>query len=488
MAVCYYYGQGLQKDWREASKWFEKSAKQGNARAQAFLGRSYLYGHGVNEDDAQAVYWLQQGVAQGDDVAQYELGICYQYGYGVESSQKSAWELFQKSAEQGNDDAQCKAGEFCYFGIAEVSDPTLAVEWFEKSANQDNSLAQTWVGKCLYFGYGAEQDWAAAKEWFEKASENGDETAAWWIDLINHTNQDLLNPVLLNSHRQARMSAFAHLLANQPSISSSDNWSYYPKINEKLKIKLLQNIDDRINPEEVFCVGDTTLFGSMKNGIVFTMHGVYIRPMVGKAFYFNYADIDRWQVRPNETQSEDMSKAKLALAFRDNTEHIISDVFYYKDLLANAIECLRCADSAWNFTTGHRKSGIVTEGPLAMHEVVLTSGAAAMGGAIGFAAAKSIFGMKAKTRAKYRVIGMQSAYEMASDEYEEKLLRQAEAFKKDKALLTKDIVGYRELLKSYETYITALEATHDEAKAPLIQRLQAECNELKALEASIDES
>lgn len=77
---------------------------------------------------------------------------------------------------------------------------------------------------------------------------------------------------------------------------------------------------------------------------------------------------------------------------------------------------------------------------------------------------------------------------MASDEYEEKLLRQAEAFKKDKALLTKDIVGYRELLKSYETYITALEATHDEAKAPLIQRLQAECNELKALEASIDES
>ena len=63
------------------------------------------------------------------------------------------------------------------------------------------------------------------------------------------------------------------------------NTTYYPKINEKLKIKLLQNIDDRINPEEVFCVGDTTLFGSMKNGIVFTMHGVYIRPMVGKASF-----------------------------------------------------------------------------------------------------------------------------------------------------------------------------------------------------------
>ena len=89
--------------------------------------------------------------------------------------------------------------------------------------------------------------------------------------------------------------------------------------------------------------------------------------------------------------------------------------------------------------------------------------------------------MNAKTRAKYRVLGMQSAYEMASDEYEEKLLRQAEAFRKDKALLKKDISGYRELLQKYEDYIATLEAAHDEANTPLIQRLQAERDELKAV-------
>lgn len=97
---------------------------------------------------------------------------------------------------------------------------------------------------------------------------------------------------------------------------------------------------------------------------------------------------------------------------------------------------------------------------------------------------KGIFGKDAKKCAKYRVLGMQSAYEMASDEYEEKLRKQAEAFKRDRAAALKDIVGYRELLKEYETYIATLEAAHNDANAPLIQRLQTEYNELKGLEAN----
>ena len=83
---------------------------------------------------------------------------------------------------------------------------------------------------------------------------------------------------------------------------------------------------------------------------------------------------------------------------------------------------------------------------------------------------------------------MQAAYEAASDEYEEKLLRQAEAFKKDRELLRKDIEGYRKLLQKYEDYIAELKKDNDVLKSSLLQRLQAEYDELKTLEVNTDES
>ena len=85
-----------------------------------------------------------------------------------------------------------------------------------------------------------------------------------------------------------------------------------------------------------------------------------------------------------------------------------------------------------------------------------TATAAGITEAIGWAAVKHFCDLKAKERAKYCIVSMQAAYEAASDEYEEKLLRQAEAFKKDRELLRKDIEGYQKLLQKYEDYIVSL--------------------------------
>jgi len=35
---CYYYGEGVTKDYAEAAKWFRKAAEQGDALSQNFLG------------------------------------------------------------------------------------------------------------------------------------------------------------------------------------------------------------------------------------------------------------------------------------------------------------------------------------------------------------------------------------------------------------------------------------------------------------------
>ncbi len=60
LGALYYNGQGVLQDYREASKWFKKSAEQGkgNFVAQHFLGLMYFAGKGVIQDYVMAhMYW-----------------------------------------------------------------------------------------------------------------------------------------------------------------------------------------------------------------------------------------------------------------------------------------------------------------------------------------------------------------------------------------------------------------------------------------------
>ncbi len=43
----YYWGQGVERDYKEAFNWYRKSAEQGNAKAQHMLAEMYYEGQGV---------------------------------------------------------------------------------------------------------------------------------------------------------------------------------------------------------------------------------------------------------------------------------------------------------------------------------------------------------------------------------------------------------------------------------------------------------
>lgn len=49
---------GLKVDYKEAARWYEKSAEQGNIYAQASLGILYRAGKGVARDNLQAEVWF----------------------------------------------------------------------------------------------------------------------------------------------------------------------------------------------------------------------------------------------------------------------------------------------------------------------------------------------------------------------------------------------------------------------------------------------
>jgi len=67
LGVCYYYGNGIRKDYDKAADWFAKAAEQGNANAQKNLGLCYYDGDGVCQDYEKAVHWLSKAEEQGMD-------------------------------------------------------------------------------------------------------------------------------------------------------------------------------------------------------------------------------------------------------------------------------------------------------------------------------------------------------------------------------------------------------------------------------------
>ena len=70
----YYKGQGVGKDFREALKWYHKSAAQGYARAQFNLGVLYFKGEVGQQNFKEAMKWFREAARHGHAFAQNNLG------------------------------------------------------------------------------------------------------------------------------------------------------------------------------------------------------------------------------------------------------------------------------------------------------------------------------------------------------------------------------------------------------------------------------
>jgi len=66
-------GEGVARNYTEATKWYRKSAEQGDVYAQNNLGWMYQNGLGVEKDKQQARYWYQKAAEQGHEEARQRL-------------------------------------------------------------------------------------------------------------------------------------------------------------------------------------------------------------------------------------------------------------------------------------------------------------------------------------------------------------------------------------------------------------------------------
>ena len=109
LGLCYYNGEGVPKDFKQAVYWWKKAADQGYAIAQFNLGNRYAYGEGVPNDFKQAVYWYRKAADQGLAEAQFNLGFCYENGVGVAKNLVEALKWYRKAADQGKAKAKTRA-------------------------------------------------------------------------------------------------------------------------------------------------------------------------------------------------------------------------------------------------------------------------------------------------------------------------------------------------------------------------------------------
>ena len=96
---------------------YKKSADQGNANAQCFLGVMYRQGRGVEQSDGEAVKLWRQAAEDGHASAQCYLGVMCRQGRGTEQSDPEAIKWYRKAAAQG----EAKARQFLV--VMELTSP-----------------------------------------------------------------------------------------------------------------------------------------------------------------------------------------------------------------------------------------------------------------------------------------------------------------------------------------------------------------------------
>jgi len=142
LGMCCSCGLEVEKNEKEAFKWFKKSAEGGDSDGQVSLGTCFDMGRGVDINPAEAVKWYRKSAEQGNAEGQSCLGTSYNNGTGVEKNLEEAFKWILKAAEQGLENAQWMTGLNYRSGWGVAENKAEAVKWFTKAAEQGNKYAE----------------------------------------------------------------------------------------------------------------------------------------------------------------------------------------------------------------------------------------------------------------------------------------------------------------------------------------------------------
>lgn len=146
------------KAYQKAFALFERDYKSGDHDALHHLAMCYHYGNGVNKDVKKSVEYLKKSAEAGNDEACYELALLFSIGDGVKMDKTESFMWYKKAADLGNVDAFYNIG-YCYeTGVGVQMNLKNAFEWYMKGAQKEHAYSQYKVGMCFLQGIGTEKN------------------------------------------------------------------------------------------------------------------------------------------------------------------------------------------------------------------------------------------------------------------------------------------------------------------------------------------
>jgi len=176
LGLMLYAGMGVSSDDRAALSWFKAAAEKGQADAMWMLGRMYYDGRGGDHgpDYKEALKWFAKSAGAHNFRGQYYMGVMHEYGLGTELDYAKAIEWYSRAAEQNDAQALYNLGLMQAYGRGIDQNFQKAYLLFERAASQDYGPACYYMGVMFTHGHGVPVDYSAALVWFERAVESGD--------------------------------------------------------------------------------------------------------------------------------------------------------------------------------------------------------------------------------------------------------------------------------------------------------------------------
>jgi TPR repeat protein len=122
LALAYFNGNGTDRSFADAARWFREAAEKGHAKAQFNLGIMYSNALGMDRDLEQAAYWTRESAQRGYAKAQYNLGVMYEKGLGVSQDIAECFKWYHLAAQQNN----AMAAHACQQAVVNMTEKELA--------------------------------------------------------------------------------------------------------------------------------------------------------------------------------------------------------------------------------------------------------------------------------------------------------------------------------------------------------------------------
>ena len=175
----------------------KKSIKHGNADACDYMGYLYSRGENVDKDDKEAFKYFKMADEYGSANGALNLGASYIAGRGVEKSTAEGMKCYERAAERGNAEAALRLYTL-------EQNPDKCKEYLEKAVDLGSPRAYYIIARMYYWGAnGYPEDNYQAFVYFKKAADAG------WIDafeyLINMYEKGLgckKNPAKAKEYRE----------------------------------------------------------------------------------------------------------------------------------------------------------------------------------------------------------------------------------------------------------------------------------------------